>query len=88
MKFLQLFIFGFLFCPLFCFAENAPKLLAWYKLDGNFKDSSGNNRHLIPLSKANIFSSAPEIIGAKNLCFGPTALQKVKYGAIGPYFTF
>ena len=73
-----------MFCSLFCLAQNPPKLLSWYKLDGNFKDSSGNNRHLTPLSKANIFSDAPQIIGAKNLCFGPTAVKKAKYGAIGP----
>ena len=67
-----------------CLAENKAKLLAWYKLDGNFKDSSGNNRHLNPRSQANIFSAAPEIVGLKNQCFGPTAVQGAKYGAEGP----
>jgi endoglucanase len=83
--FMRLFLFFFLImsCPLFCGAGNAPELLAWYKLDGNFKDSSGNNRHLIPRSKANIFSDAPKIIGVKNLCFGPTAVRTAKYGAEG-----
>jgi len=81
---LFLFIFLIISCSVFCAAEKPPKLLAWYKLDGNFKDSSGNNRHLTSLSKANIFSNAPQIVGEKNLCFGPTAVQKVKYGAEGP----
>ena len=84
MKTFCLFIYFILSCSLFCTAGAPPKLLAWYKLDGNFKDSSGNNRHLTSLSKANIFSDAPQIIGAKNLCFGPTAVKKAKYGAIGP----
>lgn len=84
MKKFYLLVFLILSCSLFCMAGNSPKLLAWYKLDGNFKDSSGNNRHLTPLSKANIFSDAPQIIGAKNLCFGPTAVKKAKYGAMGP----
>ena len=77
-------VFLMMSCSFFCAAENNPKLLAWYKLDGNFKDSSGNNRHLTPRSTANIFSDAPEIIGVKNLCFGPTAVQTAKYGAEGP----
>ena len=81
---LFLFVFWVISCSLFCAAENTPELLAWYKLDGNFKDSSGNKRHLTPRSKANIFSDAPEIIGVKNLCFGPTAVKKAKYGAVGP----
>ncbi len=84
MKKFYLLVFLILSCSIFCFAQNPPKLLAWYKLDGNFKDSSGNNRDLTPLSKANIFSDAPQIVGKKNLCFGPTALQKAKYGAVGP----
>ena len=66
-----------------CAAENSPKLLAWYKLDGNFKDSSGNQRNLTPRSAANIFSDAPEIVGLKNLCFGPTVVKTAKYGAVG-----
>lgn len=61
-----------------------PELIAWYKLDGNFKDSSGNKYHLKSLSKTNIFSDAPEIVGVKNKCFGPTAVPKGKFGAIGP----
>ena len=84
MKKFFLFVFFITLSSLFCTAEEMPKLLAWYKLDGNFKDSSGNNRHLVPLSKANIFSDAPQIAGVKNLCFGPTAVKKAKYGAIGP----
>ncbi len=79
-----LFLFLFMSCSLYCAAGNTPKLLAWYKLDGNFKDSSGNKRHLTPRSNANIFSDAPEIIGVKNLCFGPTAVKTAKYGATGP----
>ena len=75
--------FLIIFC-LFCHAGKTPELLAWYKLDGNFKDSSGNRRDLKPFSKANIFSDAPEIIGVKNLCFGPTAVRTAKYGAVGP----
>ena len=61
-----------------------PELIAWYKLDGNFKDASGNKRHLTSLSDANIFSDAPEISGAKNRCFGPTIVAGAKYGATGP----
>ena len=61
-----------------------PELVAWYKLDGNFKDSSGNKYHLKSLSKNNIFSDAPEIVGVKNKCFGPTAVPKGKFGAVGP----
>ena len=83
MKKFYLLVFLILSCSLFCTAQNSPKLLAWYKLDGNFKDSSGNNRHLTPLSSANIFSDAPQILGAKNMCFGPTAVKKAKYGAVG-----
>ena len=84
MEKIYLLVFLVLSCSLFCSAQDNPKLLAWYKLDGNFKDSSGNNRHLTPLSKANIFSDAPQILGKKNLCFGPTAVPKAKYGAVGP----
>ncbi|MDD5728864.1 MAG: glycoside hydrolase family 9 protein [Victivallales bacterium] len=76
----------FLCLVLFCvgvFAEK-PELLAWYKLDGDFKDASGNGRHLQSLSETNIFSDAPEIVGVKNLCFGPTAVPNGKYGAAGP----
>jgi hypothetical protein len=69
-------------------AEDLPKLLAWYKLDNNFKDSSGNKRDLKALSTANIFSDAPEIVGKNNRCFGPTAVQKAKYGAVGPELPF
>jgi len=76
--------FSLMISCLFCHAGKTPELLAWYKLDGNFKDSSGNNRHLKPFSKANIFSDAPEITGVKNLCFGPTAVRTAKYGAAGP----
>jgi endoglucanase len=60
-----------------------PELIAWYKLDGNFEDSSGNKRHLKSLSKSNIFSDAPEIIGEGNLCFGPTVVKNVEHGAAG-----
>ena len=82
---MRFFLFFFLIIScVFCHAEKTPELLAWYKLDGNFKDSSGNNRHLAPLSKANIFSNAPEIVGLENLCFGPTAVKSAKYGATGP----
>ncbi len=82
---MRLFLFLCLIsCSLFCVAGTTPKLLAWYKLDGNFNDSSGNNRHLTARSKANIFSDAPEIIGVKNLCFGPTVVKTAKYGATGP----
>ena len=71
------------------FSLNAKtKLLAWYKLDGNFKDSSGNNYDLKPLSDGNIFSDAPEIAPGKNLCFGPTVKNTKKYGAIGPEIPF
>ena len=82
---MRFFLFFFLIIScVFCHAEKTPELLAWYKLDGNFKDSSGNNRHLTPLSKANIFSNAPEIVGLENSCFGPTAVKSAKYGATGP----
>ncbi|MDD5698369.1 MAG: glycoside hydrolase family 9 protein [Victivallaceae bacterium] len=81
-------LLAFAFFTLFgigvCSGGELPKLLAWYKLDGDFKDSSGNNRHLTAFSAANIFSDAPEIVGSKNLCFGPTAVRTAKYGAIGP----
>ena len=86
MKKFYFFILLMLSSSLFCVGQSTPKLLAWYKLDGNFKDSSGNNRHLTSRSSANIFSDAPQIVGAKNQCFGPTAVQKAKYGAIGPEF--
>jgi hypothetical protein len=66
------------------YAEDTPALLAWYKLDGDFKDASGNGRHLSPRSDANIFSDAPQILGAKNRCFGPTVKRPVKFGAVGP----
>ena len=80
---LFLSVFFIISCSFLCVAEKTPELLAWYKLDGNFKDSSGNNKHLTPISNANIFSNAPRIIGSKNLCFGPTAVKSAKYGATG-----
>ena len=83
-----LFAILFVFCSCLISAGDMPRLLAWYKLDNNFNDSSGNNRHLKALSTANIFSDAPEIVGKNNRCFGPTAVQKAEYGAVGPALPF
>jgi hypothetical protein len=69
----------------FC-ADRNKDLIAWYKLDGNFNDSSGNNHHLTSLSDNNQFSADNTVLPDKNSCFGPVKpdTPKGKGGATGP----
>ncbi|MCP3967877.1 MAG: hypothetical protein GY750_19625 [Lentisphaerae bacterium] len=63
-----------------CFSMSAfgkSSLIAWYKLDGNLKDSSGNNHNLTPFSGSMTFIDSPET-GGKCLVPG------VNKGASGP----
>ena len=77
---------------LFCFAvsgfcaDRSKDLIAWYKLDGNFNDSSGNNYNLTSLSPNNQFSPDGTVLPENNSCFGPVRgdTPKDKGGATGP----
>ncbi|MFA6102459.1 MAG: glycoside hydrolase family 9 protein [Victivallaceae bacterium] len=74
----------------FCFAvsgfcgDRQKDLIAWYKLDGNFNDSSGNNYHLKSLSPNNQFSPDSTVLPENNSCFGPVIPDDKKGGASGP----
>ena len=59
-------------------------LVAWYKLEGDFKDSSGNGLHLKPLSSGQRFSKAPAVRPGGNKCLGPVSNDTKKSGAAGP----
>ncbi|MFA7231177.1 MAG: hypothetical protein WC071_07885, partial [Victivallaceae bacterium] len=78
------FVFSIIFLLQLPAANALPGLIAWYKLDGNFKDSSGNGYDLTPVSADNTFSEDSYIKSEHNLCFGPVILPSRKYGATGP----
>lgn len=59
-------------------------LIAWYKLDGDFKDSSGNGLDLTPAAPDQPFSKAPAVLKGENKCFGPVGSSSKRYGAVGP----
>ncbi len=64
--------------------DRQKDLIAWYKLDGNFNDSSGNNYHLASLSANNQFSADSTVLPNNNSCFGPVIPGPQKGGASGP----
>jgi hypothetical protein len=49
-----------------------PALVAYYPLDGSFKDASGNGHDLTPASPGQRFSLDKEILPSHNRVFGPT----------------
>ena len=59
-----------------------PALLAYYPLDGNFKDASGNGHDLAPASPGQRFSPDQEILPGDNRAFGPTEAGRAN-GATG-----
>jgi hypothetical protein len=61
-----------------------PQITAWYKLDGNFKDSSGNGYDLTPASPDQPFSKDIYIMSKDNKCFGPIITTNGSSGATGP----
>jgi endoglucanase len=59
-------------------------LVAWYRLDGNFKDSSGNGLDLTPVASGQPFAKASAVRPNDNKCFGPVTSNNKRYGAVGP----
>lgn len=59
-------------------------LIAWYKLDGDFNDASGNKYHLKPLSQGQPFSDEYNIMATPNKCWGPYSSTMRDSGANGP----
>ena len=75
----------FLCCAIPALCQNsAAGMIAWYKLDGNFNDSSGNNYHLKPFAGNNPFSADASILPGNNMCFGPVTSKTKNCGASGP----
>ena len=50
-----------------------PALLAYWPLDGDFRDASGHNRDLQPLREGQPFEAVPVLMPGRNLALGPTA---------------
>lgn len=69
---------------IFCVSGADKSLLAWYKLDGDFRDSSGNNYHLKALAEGQQFSKENNIMATPNTCWGPYSSQMRGSGAVGP----
>ncbi|MGA2034135.1 MAG: glycoside hydrolase family 9 protein [Thermoguttaceae bacterium] len=60
-----------------------PALVAYYPLEGNFKDASGNGHDLTPASPGQRFSPDKEILPNDNQAFGPTQAGRAN-GATAP----
>jgi hypothetical protein len=50
-----------------------PALLAYWPLDGDFRDVSGHNRDLLPLREGQTFEEVPVLMPGRNLALGPTS---------------
>ena len=59
-----------------------PALVAYYPLDGSFKDASGNGHDLTPAAPGQRFSPDKEILPGENQAFGPTQAGRAN-GATG-----
>jgi hypothetical protein len=59
-----------------------PALVAYYPLDGDFKDASGNGHDLTPAAPGQRFSPDQEILPRDNQAFGPTRAGRAN-GATG-----
>lgn len=58
------------------------ELKAWYPMDGNFNDASGNGNHLKALGAKNRFTEDTELKNGKNTVYGPLQTGEGK-GAAG-----
>ena len=61
-------------------SEKDPK--AWYPMNGNFNDASGNGHHLKALNDKNTFSEDRELKKGKNTVYGPLRPEEGG-GAVG-----
>lgn len=58
-------------------------LAAYYPMDGDFKDKSGNGNDLVMQDSKSIFSADTQIKAIANTVYGPTVPDRAKYGAVG-----
>ena len=63
--------------------DRDPALLAYWPLDGDFKDASGRGRDLIPRRNGQGFEAVPELMPGANQVLGPTLADQPN-GALAP----
>jgi len=56
--------------------------IAYYPMDGDFKDASGNGYNLVPLSTGQLFSVDEELKAESNTCYGPVPAAFTNLGAV------